>query len=250
MSKELTVIIPVFNSSKTILRCLMSLERQIYTDFDVVIVDDASFDDSLALINDFNRNTSLSMIILANKTNSGVAVARNRAMAMTNSDFIAFLDSDDYWLDDKLSRQMKFMKESRAMLTYTSYFRCNSERDTYPGRKVNVPDSVDYYRLLKTCDLGTSTVIVHRSVLPEHGMRLWRSRQDYIMWLEIAKTGVVFQGINEPLVHYEIGGEGISRNKLNVAKVQWRVYRRVLNMGLINALWHFMNYAYFGFRKY
>ena len=251
MSDIVSVIIPVYNAEQTILRTLESAVGQTYLGTEIIVVDDCSTDGSLSLIKDFVvKNPELEIRVLEMSENAGVAKCRNVAIENSAGRYIAFLDSDDVWLPTKIARQVEFMQKHKINFCYTAYWTFNSDDERSERILFSVPEEASFKGLLKTCKVFTSTVVIDRKIWPKSGMVDWRARQDYITWLEIARAGTVMRGINTPLMIYETGGSGISRNKFAVARIQWQVYRQAMGLNILKSGYFFLHYMAFGSVKY
>lgn len=246
-----SVVIPMFNAERSIGRTLESVKKQTYTHIELILVDDRSRDCTVEVVERFlEKNPIGKHLFLKNEKNRGVAFSRNRAVRSSSGQFLAFLDSDDVWTPEKLEVQVGFMKKQDLQFSYTSYFSRNSLSPNPKLQNFSVPESVEFTSLLKTCSVFTSTVVLDRAVWPKNGMIDWRARQDYITWLEIARAGTVMRGLNTPLMIYETGGSGISRNKFAVARIQWQVYRQAMGLNILKSGYFFLHYMAFGSVKY
>lgn len=147
MNKLVSIITPSFNSAEYISKTIQSVLLQTYDDWEMIIVDDCSTDNSVNIINDFVSIDSRIKLIQLQK-NSGAAVARNTGIQYAQGRFIAFLDSDDSWNDRKLEKQVHFMLANDYAFTYTAYHKVN-ELDENIGN-MYIPNKVNYHQLLKT----------------------------------------------------------------------------------------------------
>jgi glycosyltransferase involved in cell wall biosynthesis len=196
-------------------------------------------------------------------TRSGAARARNRAISVAKGRFVAFLDSDDAWLPQKLARQLPEMLRHDAVLSYTAYKKMDAKGRPGSGI-VHVPETVTYAQLLDTCVIGCLTAVYDRSKIGRVLMPDLLRRQDYGLWLRILKGNRQVEdaatqpppdgkniaiGINEPLALYRVHNEGLSKNKLKAAYYQWQVYRDCEKLSIARSLYHLAQYARHGYRK-
>ena len=183
--------------------------------------------------------------VLSNVKNSGAAVSRNNSIKHAQGDFLAFLDSDDVWLTDKLEKQLKFMTEG-INLSFTGY-ELIDERSDRLNKTVDSTQSgsFTYHDMLKKkATMGCSTVMVRCSQFDDMFMPLLRTGQDYALWLKLLKTGEHAYVMNEVLTQYRILSNSISRNKFKKAKRQWQIYREVECLGFISSSINFFFYAW------
>ncbi|WP_163580501.1 glycosyltransferase family 2 protein [Gracilibacillus saliphilus] len=242
-----SVITPTYNSETYIQETIESVLQQTYPNWEMIIVDDGSSDQTIAIIEEYQKEDDRIRLIALEK-NQGAAVARNTAIENAQGRYIAFLDSDDRWLPEKLERQLTFMQEHDYAFTYTSYLEIHS--DDAKNKVVTIPDAVEYNDLLKNCVIGCLTVILDRDKINEIQMVNIRARQDYALWLNLTRRGFTAFGLQETLAKYRVRQNSISSNKIKMAKQNWKVYREVEKLNLLKSVWYFMHYAYFKIKKY
>lgn len=242
-----TVITPSHNSQATIAESILSILSQTYSMWELIIIDDASTDDTVRIVEEFAEGDPRIKLIRLD-ANSGAATARNMGIEAAQGKYIAFLDSDDVWLTNKLLKQVEFMKANDYDFTFTAYQRFNSR-----GEKlaiVRAPLTVNYKALLYSNHIGCLTAMYNAHKLGKQYMPLIRKRQDLGLWLRILKQTEKAYFLDEVLGLYRVGGESLSSGKTNAAKYQWQLYRRVLNYGRIRSSWYFVCYAFNGFFKH
>lgn len=238
-----SIITPSYNSSVYIGATIKSIFSQTYKNWELIIVDDCSTDDSIEIIEAYCKMDSRIKLIKLNN-NSGAAVARNTGLENASGRFIAFLDSDDKWLPNKLEKQINFMLEHDYAFTFTRYYQVN-ENDDIVG-KLYFPDKISYKELLKTCVIGCLTVMYDTSKLGVVKFPLIRKRQDFALWLKILKKIDFAYCVPEVLASYTIRSDSISSNKFKAAQYNWHLYNRIENLGLIKSLYYFSNYMFRG----
>lgn len=244
---KVSIITPLYNCENFISSTIESVLRQTYTDWEMIIIDDKSTDSSLQKAKVYAQQDDRIKVIEM-KENSGAAIARNTGIEKSNGKYIAFLDSDDLWLPKKLENQVKFMSDNEIAFSYTAYKKIN-EDGTYRGI-VSVPESVTYNDLLNTNSIGCLTAMYDVSKLGKLYMPNIAKRQDYVLWLKILKNEKQAFGFNIPLAIYRVRNESISSDKLEAARYQWMVYREIEQLNLFESIYRFINYGYYGFKKY
>ena len=242
-----SVITPSYNCAKFIAETIQSVKKQTYLNWEMVIVDDCSTDNSRDIIREeMKKDDRIRLITL--EENSGAAVARNTALVNANGTYVAFLDSDDLWLPQKLEKQISFMEKNGYAFSFTKY-RIMKEDGTPTNSVVNIPDEIDYKGLLKNTIIGCLTAVVNIEKTGPIEMPNIRTRQDFALWLSILKRGFHAYGLQEELALYRKVEGSISSNKKKAAAQTWHVYREIEKLSLPYAIWVFAHYAFHAYRK-
>lgn len=242
-----SIITPSRNTEKYIARTMDSVLAQTYGEWEMIIVDDLSTDNSPSIIETYVQKDSRIKLIRSEQK-SGASGSRNRAIEASQGQYIAFLDADDLWIPEKLEKQIMFMAKHDLAFTYSSYKTIN-ENDEVLTTFVTVPE-ISYESMLKTCSVGCLTAVYDTEKLGKMYLPKLPTKEDYVLWLNIMKKINTTQGIIEPLAYYRIGETSVSSNKVNAAAWQWKVYRDVEKLGLAKSIYYFVNYVYFGIKKY
>lgn len=241
----MSVITGAYNCSAYIRETYNSLRHQSLSDWEWVVVDDASIDGTLGILENISQSDSR-VKVFTNDMNLGAAGSRNKALKEARGLFLAFLDADDRWLPKKLQLQLDFMRSAAAVASFTGYRVISSDGvatgkviDGSPRQEINYPQA-----LRKRATIGCSTVIIARTAIKDYLMPDLRTGQDYAYWLKIMRTGVAFHHLSVPLTEYRITPTSISRNKFRKAMRQWEIYRKVEGLSLFYAAWNFCFYAF------
>ena len=243
----ISIITPSYNSAKFISETIESVLAQSYQNWEMIIVDDCSSDNSIDIIKNYIKKNSAIKLITLN-INCGVAKARNVGLKNAKGDYIAFLDSDDLWDKNKLQEQINFMKDNNIHLSYTSYIKINEEGKVIG--KVTAPKRVDYKKMLKSNYIACSSAMLKRVILEDIYFPSLKLRQDHAFWLSLLKKGINAYGLNEPLLHYRVRKKSISSNKAVAAYYQWKLYREFEKFPIYKSAWYFLNYSILGIVKY
>lgn len=236
-----SVITPAYNAERFIRGTIESVQAQTYTNWEMLIVDDCSTDYTVEIVKEYiEKDSRIHLIEL--EQNSGSAIARNTAMDYAKGKYLAFLDSDDLWLPEKLSRQVTFMQENAIAFSFTKYVRMK-EDGTVTTSVTEAPSTVEYEQLMKHCVIGCLTVMLDRERIGDARMVNIRTRQDYAFWLSLTRKGIIAYGLPEVLAKYRLVENSISSNKLKAAKKNWYVYHHIEQQPLYKSLWYFGNYA-------
>ena len=246
-SNLVSVITPAFIAAAYINQTIESVRSQTHENWEMLIADDCSPDDTRTVIEGWaSRDARIRLIALPR--NSGPAAARNVALSEARGQWIAFLDSDDLWLPEKLARSLAFARRHGAALVYTGYRRIdvNGQRT---GQFIPVPPRLTYGQLLGHTAIATSTVLIDRGQTGDIQMPPVYY-DDFVCWLGILKRGLTAWGLNEDLMRYRVLPKSVSRNKRRSAGEVWKIYRATEKLGRLAASWHFLNYAGRALLKY
>ena len=231
-----SIITPSYNCADYIGETIESVQAQSYTDWEMIIVDDCSTDDSREIVRQYaDKDSRIKLHVLAQ--NSGAAVARTAAMQAAVGKFMAFLDSDDLWYPDKLEKQLAFMHENHHAFTSTSYSQIDfSGKDL--NRIVKTPKRVSYDRLLLDCPVGNSTVMYDVEKMGKFEVPDIRKRNDDALWLKMLKREKYIWGMPDVLMKYRVRPGSISSNKLSLVKYHWALYRDIEHLSLVRSAFH------------
>lgn len=245
-----SIITPAYNAEEFIVDTIQSVWTQDYQNWEMIIIDDHSTDNTVEVVKSFiQRDPRIRLI--ERSENGGTAKTRNAGLREAKGKYIAFLDSDDQWLPKKLTKQVAFMETTGHPFTYTAFYRVqifsNGVKKT---KEVEVPPTQTYKQLLRENQVGCLTVMINQEKTGPLQMVDMRSRQDYALWLELARRGFQPIGIQEILATYRVRTDSLSSNKLKMAKQNWRVFRDVEKLSLPVASWYFAQYAFLKFKTY
>lgn len=222
-----SIITPAWNSEKYIEKTIKSVLRQTYTDWEMIIVDDCSTDRTTEIVERFAEQYPRIKLV-KQVENGGAAKARNAALQLAQGRYIAYLDADDIWKDEKLEKQIAFMSAEGCAFSCTSYEVINDEGMPL-NKYVHMRPKVDYVgfltnNLLQTVGIMIDITIVEKKYLVMPDIR---RRQDAATWLQILKAGYNCYGIDEILAEYRRAENSLSSNKLKAVKGVWYLYRKI-----------------------
>lgn len=241
-----SIITPTFNSSAYIRRTYESIFNQTERDWEWIVVDDASSDETLSVLRSIALNDPR-VVVLSHTINSGAASSRNDALIIAKSRYIAFLDSDDLWLPDKLSLQLSTMINESAVFSFTG-FRYIHPDGYVTSRTVDtshIKTRFSYRDFLsKRATFCCSSVVLLRSFIDGQLMPDIRTGQDYAFWLSLLKCGGEAILIPRALTLYRSGHSSLSRNKLRKAIRHFLTLRQFAGLGYLHSLYFFTIYTY------
>jgi teichuronic acid biosynthesis glycosyltransferase TuaG len=229
-----SIITPSWNVERLVGETIESVQAQTFTDWELLIADDCSTDNTPGVIESYAAKDPRIKLIRQPR-NGGPALTRQGAIEHAQGRFMAFLDSDDLWLPSKLERQLAFAREHRAALSYTAFRRIN-EDGTVTGRLISVPKSLTYDQLLKNTSIATLTALVDRDIAGNIAMKN-EGYDDFCLWLSILKPGHVAWGLNEDLARYRVRGVSVSSRRMRAAGWVWNIYRNVEQLSLLRSTW-------------
>ncbi len=244
---EVTAIIPAYNAEKYIEEAICSVLGQTVK-CKLIVVDDASKDNTLYIAKKYQADYPEQVRVIEKKQNEGVSAARNDAVRFADTQYIAFLDADDWWSEDKAELQLALVKEKGVSACYSGRELMHAD-GTSSGKEVRVPETVDYETLLKGNIIPCSTVMLKRELALQYPMEHDELHEDYIVWLKMLKDKVAFVGIDQPLLKSRLSEDGKSRNKWKSALMTYKVYRYI-GLSVPKAIWCFIHYAWNGLKKY
>jgi len=221
-----SIIMPAYNAEKTVKDSVLSALNQTYTDFELIIIDDGSKDRTTEILKELAMTDSR-IRILRNSPNQGVSASRNRGISEATGEWIAFLDSDDLWREDKLSLQLELAKKNPdAVLTYTaSAFITNDGKRL--GYVLPAEEIVNRRTLIRRNLLSCSSVMVRTELLRTCPFPGDKIHEDYYVWLTLLKRIPCAYGINEPLLIYRLTENSRSSNAIRSTKMLYHTYRAV-----------------------
>ena len=231
-----SIITPTYNCGRFIAETIATAQAQTYTNWEMIIVDDCSTDDTKQVV-DAIAAQDQRIHYHCLEQNSGAAVARTKAMELAQGEYMAFLDSDDLWMPEKLERQLAFMKENGYAFSCTAYEQIDEQSKSL-DRVIHTVTKTDYNRLLLDCPVGNSTVMYHVAAMGKFQVPNIRKRNDDALWLQMLKKEKYIWGMDEVLMRYRIRSNSISSNKLAVVKYHWILYRDIEHLSIPRSIFH------------
>ena len=244
---KVSVIMPNYNGEKFLKETIDSVLSQTYQNLELIFIDDCSTDGSLEIVKSIKDDR---LIILSTEENGGAAKARNKGIDYATGKWLAFLDSDDLWTSDKLSRQLSFMVEKDVAFSFTHYDVINELGEKQTEFKPKKPEYT-YKQILKHNSIGCLTVVIDtervgKVYMPEEAVK----REDFAAWVLVLKDGKKAYCINEILAKYRIHTNSVSSKKSKMVKYQWQTLRKVFKFNPFKAFFYLVCWAVSGVFKY
>ena len=247
-SPRISIITPAFNCAGMLTETIRSVRTQSFEDWEHIVVDDASSDQTCAVVEEIAARDGR-VKLLRQERNEGPGAARNRGIEAASGRYIAFIDSDDLWFPQKLERQLAFMERTGTVLSYTNYDKISEDGTRVVGH-VQSPVSIDRSDLLRSNQIACSTAMYDTAAAGRVYMPSIRKRQDWGLWLRLARAGFTAVNVGETLVRYRVRTNSVSSNKFNAMVYTWRFYRQVVELSVPEALVRTVAYAAINLRKY
>lgn len=248
MGPMVSVIMPAYNAEEFVEQAIRSALAQTYTNLEVIVINDVSKDATQSIAERLAREDSR-VRLLNNEKNLGAAGSRNRGMDAAEGEYVALLDSDDYWHPEKLEIQMELAQKEKADLVYSSY-EIVDEKGNKKCSNFIAPKTVTYRSTLSKCEIGCLTAVMGPEVIHNYRFSSEFYHEDLVMWLQILRDGKKAVGTQKVLAAYRVRENSRAANKVNAAKWRWEIYRRAEGLSLFASAYYFVRYALAGIRKY
>lgn len=242
MNKTVSVIMPVYNAEKYVAFAIDSVLAQSYSDWELLVIDDCSTDLSVAIISKYVDKDWRIRLFHTEKASGSPTTPRNIGMKMAKGRYIAFLDSDDIWLPNKLKEQLSLFDNPDIAVVFSNYEKM-TETGLCSNRIVYAPRMTDYKRLLRGNVIGNVTGVYDTNKV---GKILFQPvhHEDYVLWLSILKKGYIACNTNTVTALYRLRKQSVSSNKLKTLGWQWHIYINLENLNYFQAVCFFVCYVY------
>lgn len=244
MNDKISIIIPVYNVEKYIKDTIACVKAQTYENWELLLVEDGSADGSRQLLLEMETLEPDKRIRIICQENSGAARARNRGVAEATGRFIAYLDADDLWHEEKLEKQLAFMEKQQAAFSFTGY-EFADEFGKGTGKVVRVPETLKYKEALKNTTIFTSTVIFDTQIIEKEKLKMPLIKsEDTALWFKVLREGYTAFGLDENLVLYRRVEGSLSSNKLEALRRIWNLYRKAERLSIPYSIYNFCFWAF------
>jgi len=238
MQAKVSIVLPCFNCESTLDATVESLLKQSFLDYELVFVDDASSDSTADVIKKLCEKNEGKFRSIFLEKNLGPGGARNKGIQSARANLVCLIDSDDTWETTKLQEQYDYHQQTKCAFSCTGF--------TFGARRIR-KGKTDYASLLKNNVVNTSSIMIDLDQLDINFPKRSTS-EDYLTWLRVSKQHRI-HFINKVLVNRRVF-DGISSNKLNMAKQRWRIYRQDESLSLLSSIYYFLHYTVSGLYKY
>ena len=231
-----SVIIPYYKKRDFISGTIESVLKQTYKNFEILIIYDDSSDTDYSFIKEIKKKDSR-IAIIRNINKLGAGVSRNLGISKSKGNYIAFLDADDTWHIDKLEKQINFMKKHNYSATHTSYSIVNENKDVI-GKRI-ARDFLKIDDLLKSCDIGTSTVVLQKNLLNKDiEFASLATKEDFVLWLRLLKKNIKIYALNENLALWTKSKYSLSSSTPQKLIDGYKVYNKYMKFNFVKSIYY------------
>ena len=233
---KVSIIMPYYKKSSYVDETVNSILNQTFKEFEIVIVDDELSENSTKVLNRI-KQLDKRINIFKNKKNLGAGQSRNNAINLCNGEFIAFCDCDDLWKSNKLETQLKIMHKLNLEFSHSSY-EIIDKKNSKIGYRV-AKENLSFLQLQKSCDIGLSTVILKKNLFDNKKFRFGetKTKEDYILWLSLAKNDIVIFGIKDCLVSWRKSKDSLSSSTFQKIYDGYKVYKVYLQYSRLKSFY-------------
>lgn len=241
----ISIVVPVYNAAKYIEQTISMVQKQTYTDWELILVEDCSKDASREVLQKLVKELEDSRIhVIYKEKNEGAASARNTGLMAATGEYLAFLDADDIWKETKLEKELAFLEEKKAAFVFTSY-EFGDEQGIGTGKFVHVPEKLSYKQALSRTVIFTSTTLFDLKKLDKSLLTMPEvPSEDSATWWQILRAGYTAYGYPEVTTIYRRPPKSLSSNKGKAIQRIWFLYRKVEKLPLLTSVVCFVGWAF------
>ena len=230
-----SVIIPYYRKKQYISRTLKSVINQSYKKLEIIIIYDDDNKEELKFIKQITLKDKR-IKILVNQKNLGVGPSRNKGIKKSRGEYIAFLDADDFWLKDKIKNQISFMKRKEITFSHTTYSIVDSQNLIISKR--NAKNFLRLNDLIKSCDIGLSTVMIKKTHLKNNKFPNLKTKEDFVLWLKLLSKNVRIYGIDKNLAQWNKTKNSLSSSLIQKLLDGFKVYNYYMKFNFLKSFYY------------
>ena len=243
----ISIIIPYHKKKIFFKETIQSINKQSYKNFEVIIIYDDSDKSELNHVKKIMNNFKFEKKLLINDRILGAGLSRNKGIKVSKGEYIAFCDADDLWNKDKLKIQLDFMKKENLLFSHSNYFIINNT-----SKKIGsfiVPKIISYNQLIKSCEIGLSSVMISKSLMKKNSFSNLKTKEDYLLWIKLIRHLKNFKSINKNLVYWRYLKNSLSSSSIQKIIDAFRLYRNYLNFSFLFSIFCMLRLSFYALIK-
>ena len=243
----ISIIIPYHKKRIFFKETIESINNQSYKDFEVIIIYDDTDKSELEYVKKILRNLKFKKKLIINKKIIGAGLSRNKGIRVSKGEYIAFCDADDLWNKNKLKIQLNFMKREKVLFSHSNYLIID-----YASKKIGnlkVPKNISYNQLIKSCDIGLSTVMISQSVTKNNFFSNLKTKEDYLLWIKLISDLKNFKSINKDLVYWRYLKNSLSSSNVQKIGDAFKLYKNHLNFSFLFSIFCVLRLSFYALLK-
>ena len=233
MNDLVSIIIPYFKKKKFFKKCIKSILEQSYKNFEIILIYDDKNKSELSFVHSVLKKVKKKKIIINDK-NLGAGISRNKGIVKSQGALLSFIDADDKWKKNKLTKQIEFMKLNNLNFSYSDYSIIDEKGSLI--KKIKSPKIVKFENLLFSCDIALSSVIVRSRILQKDKFTNIKTKEDYLLWLKLSKKNIRMMGINENLTLWRKTHNSLSSSIKQKFKDAFFIYNSYLKFNFFYSI--------------
>ena len=241
-----SIIMPYFKKKKYFKSSYYSALEQNIENKEIIIVYDDADKSEINYLKSIIKNRK-NTILIVNKKNYGVGIARNIGINRSKGRYICFLDCDDIWKKNKLKWQINYMKKNNLSFTHTAYSIISTEGKVLYS--IEAKKELEHSDLIKSCDVALSTVIIKKEVFRSFNFKSIKTKEDYLLWLELSKNKIKIVGINKIFSLWRRAPDSLSSNILQKIKEAFTIYHQYEKCSFFTSVINIFILSFFAYKK-
>ena len=246
MKPLISIVIPYYKKKINIDQTINSIIKQSYKNFELILIYDDPDKSDLKYVKKTLKKIKRKKIII-NNVNIGAGLSRNLGILKAKGKYISFIDSDDIWKKDKLKNQLLFMLDNNIEFCFTSYSIINKKNTII--KFIKAKKNIEYKDLIKSCDIGLSTVMLKKKLLKDTKFPKIKTKEDYVLWLKLSKKNIKMMGFDQKLVLWRKLDNSLSSSVFQRVHDAFYVYNTHLNFNFIKSIYYIFLMSFNFFKK-
>ena len=243
----ISIIIPYHKKRIFFKETIKSISQQSYKNFEVIVIYDDTDKSDLNYVKEIIRNLKSKKKLVINNKIIGAGLSRNKGIKVSKGEYIAFCDADDLWNKDKLKIQLRFMKDEKILFSHSNYFIINHASKKIGSFKV--PKNISYNQLIKSCDIGLSSVMISKLLIKKNLFSNLKTKEDYLLWIKLIRHLKNFKSINENLIYWRYLRNSLSSSSIQKLDDAFKLYRNHLNFSFLFSIFCTLRLSFYALIK-